>query len=207
MQIDKKIMIQQMNRLWQTICQSLTKKQINENEYSVNLITKNLATLEAIENQTISKIDWRQYRGLHWDVAKEINSLIYNLGNDYLFNYGANLYNFKKYLFSSLINNYETKLKELGNKFNELSINDQAIVQDIEYEIWIVEQTIDDFIYFSQEVGLINESLLKSANNNHSRILAHLAEIKSDLLEQELAIYFSEQFFIYDYGEKKIKPN
>lgn len=207
MPVDKKIVIEEMNRLWQIICQSLTKKQIKENEYSINLITKNLATIEAIANQTISKTDWWQYRDLHWDMINEIHSLIYKLDNDYLFNYGANLYNFKKNLCSLLINSYETKLNELADKFKELSISDQSRIQECEYEIWTVERTISDFNYFSNDVGLIDQNLLKNANNSHSRILAHLFQLKLCFLDQEMGIYSSERFWIYDYGEKKIKPN
>lgn len=207
MPVDKKIVIEEMNRLWQIICQSLTKKQIKENEYSINLITKNLATIEAIANQTISKTDWWQYRDLHWDMINEIHSLIYKLDNDYLFNYGANLYNFKKNLCSLLINSYESKLNELADKFKELSISDQSRIQECEYEIWTVERTISDFNYFSNDVGLIDQNLLKNANNSHGRILAHLFQLKLCFLDQEMGIYSSERFWIYDYGEKKIKPN
>ncbi|MBO7084632.1 hypothetical protein J6W20_01670 [bacterium] len=68
-------------------------------------------------------------------MINEIHSLIYKLDNDYLFNYGANLYNFKKNLCSLLINSYETKLNELADKFKELSISDQSRIQECEYEI------------------------------------------------------------------------
>lgn len=202
-----KIMVQEMNQQWQIIVQSLNKKQIKDNEYAIDLITKNLATIEAIENKTINKIEWYDYIKLAEQIYDEIYDLINCLSEDYLSNDGATLYNFKKNIASFLSDEFEVKLKELSNKFNELSISDQSQVRNLEYEIWVVKRTIQNFLNFSKDVGVVNEDVLKTANCNHSEILANLAELKLMLVGQELGIYNSEHFFVHDMGDRKIKPN
>lgn len=202
-----KIMVQEMNQQWQIIVQSLNKKQIKDNEYAIDLITKNLATIEAIENKTINKIEWYDYIRLAEQIYDEIYDLINYLSDDYLSNDGATLYNFKKNIASFLSDEFEVKLKELSHKFNELSISDQSQVRNLEYEIWVVKRTIQNFLNFSKDVGVVNEDVLKTANCNHSEILANLAELKLMLVGQELGIYNSEYFYVHDMGDRKIKPN
>ena len=207
MQVNVKIIIKQMNDKWPIICQSLTKDQIKDNSYSIDLITKNLATFEATENGTIDPIDWYDYIGLCWQTFDELFDLTANLPDEYLFNYGFYLDNFSKNLNLYISAKYEVKLNELALKFEKLSPDDQSRINSIKYQIWIIDDTTHQFLNFSHKVGLIDQDSTTAANDNYSKILQNLSESKLILLDQEMSIYSSEHFYIHDFNTKKIKPN
>ena len=207
MEVNKKIMIQEMSDKWHVIYQSLTPGQIKSNSYSIDLIKKNLATIEATENGIINQIEWYEYINLSWDIRKEFFNLEDSLNNDYLLKYEYYLNNFEKNLNLYLSCLYEDKLQELASKFDKLSLTNQSAIRQIHYQLWIIKKTAYSFLNFCQDVGLVNHERLNVANDNYSEVLVNLSELKLMLVDQELAIYELEHFYVHDFGTSKIKPN
>ena len=61
MEFNLQVIIQEMIEKWAIIFQSLTSQQLKANKYSIDVIKKNLATIEAIEAGIINKLSLSNY--------------------------------------------------------------------------------------------------------------------------------------------------
>ena len=180
------------------------KKQYKE---YIDLISKNLSTIEAVENKTIANISWGHYINLIADAKEALWNMWEKFDKQFLDANYASLYELDKLLSAILCDKCDLKLAQLNQYYNKLAADVKKNVDDLAKHIKLIKCVLFDFVGFCNEVTVTDPKNLNDANIHKEAILSALTDAIWGCENDEIAIYEEEGFLVDDCDEKKKKPN
>lgn len=199
--------IKQMFDLFNRFVNDLPSDCKQEFKDKIEAFNRNLNTIEAIDNHTIANIPWIEFDQLILDIRDELWDIWMKQDKDFMLTHYYGFYKLDHFISIIGIDRYQQKLAELEQYYDKLSADNKNKFKANNVHIQLLQVALVDFIKYTNEVSVNNESEIQEANIQKEEILSTLdSEILNYMVDQ-IIIYDEEGLVIDEYDDSKRKIN
>lgn len=207
MEINLKPTVDKAVEVFNKINNAFSEEQKKQYKKYLDVISKNLATIEAVENKTIANISWSHYTTLVANAKEALWNLWEKLDKTFLDNNYASLYELDKLLSANLCDKCDMKLTELTKYHSKLPADKKKQVDELIKHMKLIKCVLFDFIGFANEVVVADPKNLTDASIHKEAVLSALTDAIWSCEDDAIEIYNKEGFLVDTGDEKKKKPN